>query len=159
MVDKVLTVWYIKQAVSQSTANENLENRRSDSTDNPEISVKSSTRETGGRTGRGACSTDRTYTRIQGGQDAKRLWTPMNEECEAFRVKAGAGPKVDFLKYESTNNSKRVRELRKVDVFLTGKNLNMRVRSWLRMNAGGVLNTCKSNGVLRMKFSDGFFNT
>ena len=23
----------------------------------------------------------------------------------------------------------------------------MRVRSWLRMNAGGVLNTCKSNGV------------
>ena len=23
---------------------------------------------------------------------------------------------------------------------------NMRVRSWLRMNAGGVLNTCKSNG-------------
>ena len=25
---------------------------------------------------------------------------------------------------------------------------NMRVRSWLRMNAGGVPNTCKSNGVL-----------
>ena len=24
----------------------------------------------------------------------------------------------------------------------------MRVRSWLRMNAGGVLNTCKSNEVL-----------
>ena len=23
----------------------------------------------------------------------------------------------------------------------------MRVRSWLRMNAGGVPNTCKSNGV------------
>ena len=23
---------------------------------------------------------------------------------------------------------------------------NMRVRSWLRMNAGGVPNTCKSNG-------------
>ena len=23
----------------------------------------------------------------------------------------------------------------------------MRVRSWLRMNAGGVLNTCKSNEV------------
>ena len=23
-----------------------------------------------------------------------------------------------------------------------------RVRFWLRMNAGGVLNTCKSNGVL-----------
>ena len=27
-----------------------------------------------------------------------------------------------------------------------GENLNMRVRSWLRINAGGVLNTCKSNG-------------
>ena len=26
---------------------------------------------------------------------------------------------------------------------------NMRVRSWLRMNAGGVPNTCKSNGVLK----------
>jgi hypothetical protein len=26
-----------------------------------------------------------------------------------------------------------------------GMNKNMRVRSWLRMNAGGVLNTCKSN--------------
>ena len=66
----------------------------------------------------------------------------------------------EFLKSTKVQtNSKRVRELRKVDVFLTGKNLNMRVRSWLRMNAGGVLNTCKSNGVLRMKFSDGFFNT
>ena len=31
---------------------------------------------------------------------------------------------------------------------LTIKLLNMRVWSWLRMNAGGVLNTCKSNGVL-----------
>ena len=30
---------------------------------------------------------------------------------------------------------------------------NMRVWSWLRMNAGGVLNTCKSNGLL-MKPSD-----
>ena len=25
-----------------------------------------------------------------------------------------------------------------------------RVRFWLRMNAGGVLNTCKSNGILRL---------
>ena len=32
---------------------------------------------------------------------------------------------------------------------------NMRVRSWLRMNAGGVPNTCKSNGVTLVKFSDG----
>ena len=28
-------------------------------------------------------------------------------------------------------------------------NFNMRVWSWLRMNAGGVLNTCKSNEALR----------
>ena len=27
------------------------------------------------------------------------------------------------------------------------KDFNSRVRSWLRTNAGGVLNTCKSNGV------------
>ena len=30
-------------------------------------------------------------------------------------------------------------------VIRPGKNLYLRVRSWLRMNAGGVLNTCKSN--------------
>ena len=35
------------------------------------------------------------------------------------------------------------------------EHLNMRVRSWLRMNAGGVPNTCKSNGVMQRKFSDG----
>ena len=31
----------------------------------------------------------------------------------------------------------------------------MRVRSWLRMNAGGVLNTCKSSEAVLRKFSDG----
>ena len=29
------------------------------------------------------------------------------------------------------------------------QNFKMRVRSWLRMNAGGVLNTCKSNGDMK----------
>ena len=29
---------------------------------------------------------------------------------------------------------------------------NMRVRSWLRMNAGGVPNTCKSNGTFLKDF-------
>jgi len=33
-------------------------------------------------------------------------------------------------------------------------NFNMRVRSWLRMNAGGVPNTCKSNGVVLTDSSD-----
>ena len=40
--------------------------------------------------------------------------------------------------------------------FWTGINLNMRVWSWLRMNAGGVPNTCKSNEAIEMKFSDEF---
>ena len=31
-------------------------------------------------------------------------------------------------------------------------NFNMRVWSWLRMNAGGVPNTCKSNGTIRRWF-------
>ena len=39
------------------------------------------------------------------------------------------------------------------ELVLVSKLLNMRVWSWLRMNAGGVLNTCKSNG-LYMKPSD-----
>ena len=33
----------------------------------------------------------------------------------------------------------------------------MRVRSWLRMNAGGVLNTCKSNEETKRKLSGGLF--
>ena len=33
---------------------------------------------------------------------------------------------------------------------------NMRVRSWLRMNAGGVPNTCKSNGVYGKEASADF---
>ena len=37
--------------------------------------------------------------------------------------------------------------------------LNMRVRSWLRMNAGGVPNTCKSNGVNEKEASADFLLT
>ena len=29
-----------------------------------------------------------------------------------------------------------------------------RVRFWLRMNAGGVLNTCKSNGILKLAWGE-----
>ena len=36
---------------------------------------------------------------------------------------------------------------------------NMRVRSWLRMNAGGVPNTCKSNGVIELRPSGGYIIT
>ena len=41
-------------------------------------------------------------------------------------------------------NSERKEEKKPVDNW-KGQ-LKLRVRSWLRMNAGGVLNTCKSNG-------------
>ena len=37
----------------------------------------------------------------------------------------------------------------------SNESFNMRVRSWLRMNAGGVLNTCKSSEADLRKFSDG----
>ena len=41
----------------------------------------------------------------------------------------------------------------KARLFWSGDQLfNMRVWSWLRMNAGGVLNTCKSNEALYLIF-------
>ena len=61
----------------------------------------------------------------------------------------------EFIRSKTTDRTK-------LSEFWIGKNLkasaltfNMRVRSWLRMNAGGVPNTCKSNEapyrILRMK--------
>ena len=44
---------------------------------------------------------------------------------------------------EMETSKERLKPFRK-----EGKTYNMRVRSWLRMNAGGVPNTCKSNGVM-----------
>ena len=44
-------------------------------------------------------------------------------------------------------------------MILAGSNNKLRVRSWLRMNAGGVPNTCKSNGVIVLRPSGGFIIT
>ena len=55
----------------------------------------------------------------------------------------------------SNQNSKQEQNcqaiLTRIQTFLT------RVWSWLRMNAGGVLNTCKSNEALKIDSSDDFF--
>ena len=45
--------------------------------------------------------------------------------------------------WESTGRVKIAKSYQKPRIKLT-----LRVRSWLRMNAGGVLNTCKSNEAL-----------
>ena len=55
----------------------------------------------------------------------------------------------------SKQNSKQEQNcqaiLTRIQTFLT------RVWSWLRMNAGGVLNTCKSNEALKIESSDDVF--
>ena len=59
------------------------------------------------------------------------------------------------IRKNETKHSKKDRISQ--ELILTGENLKTRVWSWLRMNAGGVLNTCKSNGEMKRKFSDGSF--
>ena len=56
----------------------------------------------------------------------------------------------DGNKKLSFNGSERLNSEQKLLVVISGTRTTffMRVRSWLRMNAGGVLNTCKSNGVI-----------
>ena len=52
----------------------------------------------------------------------------------------------DFSKNQRTFFIRTViTRIKKLVLLELGSTLNMRVRSWLRMNAGGVLNTCKSN--------------
>ena len=64
------------------------------------------------------------------------------------------------------SNLKTVKGIRKLVVFLNWNELDFefvlkriwdiltRVWSWLRMNAGGVLNTCKSSEALKFDSSD-----
>ena len=64
--------------------------------------------------------------------------------------------------YEVIRKTMCIRELFRTKLVNNGQNkkpslssgqiklLNVRVRSWLRMNAGGVPNTCKSNGDLTL---------
>ena len=53
-----------------------------------------------------------------------KIWRTTNQKIGSFKT-------VDFSETENLTSAMT--------------NLNMRVWSWLRMNAGGVLNTCKSN--------------
>ena len=56
-----------------------------------------------------------------------KIWRTTNQKIGSFKT-------VDFSETENLTSAMT--------------NLNMRVWSWLRMNAGGVLNTCKSNEAL-----------
>ena len=50
----------------------------------------------------------------------------------------------------------RPSEVSELQCWETLKRLNSRVWSWLRTNAGGVPNTCKSNGALRCLVANGW---
>ena len=60
-----------------------------------------------------------------------KIWRTTNQKIGSFKT-------VDFSETENLTSAMT--------------NLNMRVWSWLRMNAGGVLNTCKSNEALYLIF-------
>ena len=60
-----------------------------------------------------------------------KIWRTTNQKIGSFKT-------VDFSETENLTSAMT--------------NLNMRVWSWLRMNAGGVLNTCKSNEALYYDF-------
>ena len=77
---------------------------------------------------------------------------PVNEDCAAIRVCTSMRTEISkkckfgcFLKPAMVKKEPRK------------KLFNMRVWSWLRMNAGGVLNTCKSNGTFHPKREEACF--
>ena len=82
------------------------------------------------------------------GRQAQRTLTN-KQQCnpEKFQEKISES----VFRTRTKQNSKTVKISQ--SWFWSGKNFYSRVWSWLRMNAGGVLNTCKSNGLL-MKPSD-----
>ena len=69
------------------------------------------------------------------------------------QVSQGTGTVIiqEQLRDKRPKNSKNGKEIASSD-FWPDKHLNMRVWSWLRMNAGGVLNTCKSNEALKADY-------
>ena len=71
--------------------------------------------------------------------------TLITEQCKTLKILKRINSE-DSLKI---SDLKTVRTGKKLLVVISGTRTTffMRVRSWLRMNAGGVLNTCKSNGV------------
>ena len=69
---------------------------------------------------------------------------PTTQNIDNWTVKQPWKILKSFIFKELTfKNSKKGKDSQ-VDI-LTKSNINQRVWSWLRMNAGGVLNTCKSN--------------
>ena len=96
-------------------------------------------------------------------QERKRL-----SDSEPWQMNSNATLKIpdqesgsaDLKEFQRTKpkDSKPENKTGKPDIWQEGflksfRLFNMRVWSWLRMNAGGVPNTCKSNG-LNMKPSD-----
>ena len=94
------------------------------------------------------------------------VWTRQTTVCkdssqrtalsEPWQINSNATLKIlkkKFQKFRRTKHLRRhqkdVTDKKSQKVLLSRNkhlNLNLRVWSWLRMNAGGVLNTCKSNG-------------
>ena len=68
-----------------------------------------------------------------------KFWTRENSKTIMRKPERRRGRRIS-RKYESPQEVKRI---------------NMRVWSWLRMNAGGVPNTCKSSEAMLRKFTDG----
>ena len=70
---------------------------------------------------------------------------------EPWQINSNATLKIPKREFQRTNfwRQKRPKSSKKESQRKTGgmkRRINMRVWSWLRMNAGGVPNTCKSNG-------------
>ena len=70
-------------------------------------------------------------------------------KCESI-WKPNADEQIYLWVWENSNWTEKMQIFKPKTVSqmkkLAGQLFNMRVWSWLRMNAGGVLNTCKSNG-------------
>ena len=60
-----------------------------------------------------------------------------------------------WVREEFRTKPSKTGKIKQLELILTGQTINKRVWSWLRMNAGGVLNTCKSSEANQRKFSDG----
>ena len=60
-----------------------------------------------------------------------------------------------WVREEFRTKPSKTGKIKQPELILTGQTINKRVWSWLRMNAGGVPNTCKSSEAVWRKFSDG----
>ena len=129
VVDKAEKVWYPLEAASNKTAKQNLDNS---TMKQPWILKKF----------------QRTCEAIH--TPLKTVTTGRWNACESKQL---AWSKLE--KQEPRPDTAMWKILGSQSLSKKERTLNMRVWSWLRMNAGGVPNTCKSNGTLNWKFSDG----